>query len=130
MRFTRTEAYCHRANINRIGEQDLDDKFNVTRVLRNYFGLNGLTGEILMIDSQSCRLPDILIKGRPLTVIELDGLAHGESHMPNNKTLERNKDYESVGVKLVIINKELTDGYSTEKVIKCLEDNGLKRKCI
>ena len=129
MRFTKTEAYSHRANLNRLGEQDLGDKFNVIRVLRNYFGLNGLTGEILMIDSESCRMPDILIKGRPVMVIELDGGVHGmgDQISKRSKDVDRDKDYEIIGVKLVIINKEITNGYETKKVIKVLEENGLKR---
>lgn len=80
-----------------------------------------------MIDDESCRLPDILIKGVVPIAIELDGLSHGESHMPNNRTLDRNKDYVSCGVRLIVINKELTNGYETDKVIKCLVENGLER---
>jgi hypothetical protein len=129
MRFTKTEAWQHLANKKRDGESDLDDKFNVIRILRNHFGLYGLTGEILMIDSESCRCPDIMVKGMIPICIEMDGEIHGSGDQVSKrvKDVDRDKDYQSIGVKLVIINKELTNGYETKKVIKVLEDNGLKR---
>ena len=125
------QAWQHLAVKQRVGEKDLKEKFAVIKILREEFGLHGLTGEILMIDSESCRLPDILIKGRPLTCVELDGEWHqfGDQISKRERDVDRDKDYSRMGVKLVIINKELTQGYETEKVIKCLEDNGLKRKC-
>jgi hypothetical protein len=129
MKFTKTEAYQHLAVRNREGEKDLYEKFKVISILRNEFGLYGLTGEILMIDSESCRLPDILVKGVILIVIELEGEWHGvgDQISKRDKDVIRDKDYHSIGVKLILIYKELTDGYDTEKVIKVLEENGLKR---
>lgn len=128
MRFTYTQAFQHLAERNRTGELDLDDKFKIIKILRNVYGLHGLTGEILMIDSESCRLPDILIKGVRPIVIELDGEWHGMGDQISKKErdVQRDKDYESIGVKLVIINKELTDGYETKKVINVLDGNLLR----
>ena len=63
MRFTKTQAYEHRAKLNQTGENDLVEKFHVISILRENFGLHGLTGEIIKIDQESYRLPDILIKG-------------------------------------------------------------------
>ena len=130
MRFTYTQAYQQLAVRQRDGEKDIKEKFHVIDILREYFGLHGLTWEVVPIDNESCRLPDLLIKGSPLIVIELDGYYHqwGEPIAKLDKDVNRDSDYESVGVKLVIINKELTQGYETEKVIKVLEENGLKRK--
>src|SRR5690348_1415098 len=111
MRLTYKEAFVRLANKKRDGELDMVDKFKVIRTLRNYFGLYGLTGEVLMIDGESCRMPDIFIKNRPPIVIELDGGIHGmgDQISKRDKDVVRDKDYEDLGIKLVIINKELTD---------------------
>lgn len=130
MRFNKKQAYEHIARKNQFGEKDIIEKFMVIDILRKEFGLFGLTGEILMIDSESCRCPDILVKSKPLIVLELDGFVHGngEQISKRDRDVERDKDYGRIGAKLVIINKEETNGYETDKVIRVLEDNGLKRK--
>jgi hypothetical protein len=130
MRMNKKQAYEHLARAKQISESDLDDKFNVIRILRNHFGLYGLTGEILMIDSESCRCPDVLVKGVIPICIELDGFVHGmgDQISKRDKDVDRDKDYQSVGVKLIIINKELTDGYDKQKVIEVLIKNGLVKK--
>ena len=128
MRFTYSQAYQHLAVRNRYGEKDLTEKFHVIAILRDFFGLHALTGEILMIDNESCRLPDLLIKNViPSIVIELDGFYHqwNEPIAKLDKDVNRDSDYQSIGVKLIIINEEDTLGYTTDKVIQVLERNGL-----
>ena len=128
MRLTKTQAYQHLAVKKRFGEKDLWEKFHVIDILRREFKLYGLTGEIFMIDDESCRCPDIFIKTGNI-VIELDGGTHqwGEPVAKLDKDVNRDSDYISKGAKLVIINEEQTNGYQTEKVIQVLEENGLKR---
>ena len=130
MRLTYKQAWEHLARSKQTSESDLDDKFKVIRILRNHFGLYGLTGEIIMINGEFCRMPDLFIKDNPPICVELDGFVHGngEQISKRDKDVQRDKDYQSIGIKLVIINKEQTEGYSTDKVIKVLEENGLKRK--
>lgn len=129
MRMDKQQAWQHLAVRKRFGEKDLWEKFHVIDILRREFGLFGLTGEILMIDDSSCRLPDILIKTSPLIIIELDGGYHqwNEPIAKLDKDVNRDSDYLEKGVKLIIINEDDTDGYENDKVIKVLEDNGLKR---
>jgi hypothetical protein len=129
MRLTGTQSFEHQARLKQFGEKDIIEKFHVIQILRDFFGLHGLTGEVLMIDNESCRMPDILIKRKPITVIELDGLFHqwGEPIAKLEKDVNRDSDYNSIGVKLIIINEEATLGYATDKIIQVLEQNGLVR---
>ena len=128
MRMTKSMAYEHLAKRNREGEQDIPDKFKVINILREDFSLYGLTGETLMIDSEHCRLPDILIKGKPTVVIELDGEFHGngEDISKKDSDIDRDNDYRRLGVKLIIINKLSTNGYEYDQVKQALLQNGLE----
>lgn len=131
MRFTKTQAYQHQARLHQEGEEDLMDKFRVIYILRDEFGLHGLTGEVLTIDEDCYRFPDIFIKkSSPEIVIELDGEIHGDGDevSKREKDVWRDKDYLRIGVKLIIINKSLTNGYEKAKVIDCLCQAGLARK--
>ena len=130
MRLTYTQAYQHLAVRNREGEGDLVDKFFVIGILRTYFNMYGLTGEVVKIDDDSYRLPDILVKGQIPIVIELDGGIHGNGDKISKpeKDTTRDDDYRKSGVKLIIINYELTDHYQKEKVIQALEAGGLRQK--
>ena len=129
MRFTGKLAFEQIARRKSEGEPDLDDKFRIIAILRD-FGLHGLTGEVTKVGDDAYRLPDLLIKNcKPEIVIELDGEMHGNGEQitkrPRDET--RDSDYIRNGYRLIIINKEQTNGYETEKVIKLLEENGLKK---
>ena len=129
MRFTKTQAYEHRAKLNRTGENDITEKFHIILILREKFGLHGLTGEVVKIDEESYRLPDILIKGTKPIIIELDGEIHGmgDEISKRQKDVERDSDYSTNGYKLIILNKQLTNDYQTNEIIKLFEQRGLKR---
>ena len=122
MNFTKQGAYIHRARQKQEGELDIVDKFRIIKILREQFGLHGLTGEIVMISEDKCRCPDILIKTKlkPI-IIELDGLCHGEPQLPTKKTVKRNDDYEEIGILNIIINKEETKDYREDLVIEKLK---------
>ncbi len=124
------KSWIHRAQSRRNEESDLDDKFKIIRILKEKFGLHGLTGEKIPIDSQSFRCPDIYIKGLDPIIIELDGQIHGEPLILTQKTKDRNADYDKIGIKYIIINKEETGMYSENKVIQCLIENGLNPRAV
>ena len=127
MRMTKTLAFENLARKSREGEGDIEDKFHVIKILRDFFGLHGLTGEVVEISEDSCRLPDILIKTNPRTIIEMDGQIHGSDEITKpERDINRDSDYKKLGFNLIIINKENTLGYSTDKVIKSLQEQGLK----
>ncbi len=131
MRFTKKQAFIHLAQRKQEGEKDIVDKFKIIKILREEFGLHGLTDEVLIINEDCCHLPDIFIKTtNPEIVIELDGELHGDGEPISKlaRDAQRDEDYARVGVKLVIINKQQTGGYQKEKVIRVLEKNGLIRK--
>lgn len=129
MRFTKKLAYQHLAQRKQEGEPDLLDKFGVIGILKECFGLYGLTGEVVQIEDDTCRLPDILIKAHvPPIVIELDGEVHGmgDDVSKRNKDILRDLDYKQAGCKLIIINKEATNGYDPHQVFQIIRDSGLK----
>ena len=77
MRFTKKLSYEHKAKKNQSGEKDIIDKFDVIDILKNQFGLIGLTGEVITIPGKYYhRMPDIVIKEHDIA-IELDGEIHG-----------------------------------------------------
>ena len=128
MRFTKTLAYEHLARKNREGEGDIEDKFLVIGILKEFFGLHGLTGELVQIDCDSYRLPDILIRSIPTTIIELDGGIHGygDQVTKREKDIQRDEDYKKAGYNLIVINKEETAKYDYHLVIPILQQGGLK----
>lgn len=125
---TRDQAYIHRAQQSQYGEKDIDDKFFIIKILRENYGLYGLTGEIVMIDEQHARCPDILIKARVIPiVIELDGQIHGDGDQVTKRTRDelRDSDYNKAGVQLIIINKSVTKGYQKDLVMETFDNEGL-----
>ena len=127
MRFTKTLAYETLAKKTREGEGDILDKFFVIEILRDHFGLHGLTGEIAKIDEDSYRLPDILIKTNPRTCIELEGEIHGngEQITKRDKDITRDEDYKKAGYNLILIFKQEKLGYTKQNIIDSLIKGGL-----
>jgi len=120
------KQWVHRARKNRVDPVDRDDIFRVIYLLRDEFGLHGLSGEVVE-DSHGPMYPDIFIKAvKPQIAIELQGQYHGTSELPTGYTLEKSVRYENMGIKLYEIWKEDTDGYSKELVLARLQALGLK----
>jgi len=109
------------------GSTDLAEKFRVIYLLRDHYGLHGLTDEVVMIP-RTCRAryPDILIKARePQMAI----LLHGDApfHTEGSETeLNVKMDYDSAGVELIVIWEALTK-YKPEEIMDALDAGGLKR---
>lgn len=123
------KSFIHRAQFRQYGEKDLIDKFKIIKILKDKFGLHGLTGEMIQIDKDSHRCPDILIKnGREMIVIELDGEVHGSGDgiTKRKKDVKRDNDYQAARVREIILNKESTNGYEENLVMDSLVRQGLK----
>jgi hypothetical protein len=128
---SKTLSYENKARKNQTYEKDITDKFKLIRILKTHFGLTGLTGEAIFIRDNRYRLPDVFVKSHvPMLAIELDGPIHGNGD-PISKLkqdTEREADYDSCfGIKLIVINKQLTNGYDSKDMISVLEYNGIKR---
>lgn len=108
-------------------EVDIPEKFRVIKILEKHYGLHGLTGEAVVIPRTGwARFPDVFIKAH---VPQIAILLHGDApfHTEGSvKEAEVKLDYESAGVKLIIIWEALTD-YTTEKIMEVLDDAGLQR---
>ena len=130
MRFTGTLSFENQARKKRRGEKDLSEKFKIINLIHDEFGLFGLTGEVIPIpESYWHRMPDIVIPQRNI-VIELDGEIHGNGDAVSKREddIQRDLDYPKAGFKLIIINKQETNGYQKEKVLEVLEKNGLTKQ--
>lgn len=127
-RLTKTLAYEHIAKKKQVGEKDIIDKFDVIKLLKSEFNLIGLTGEPIFIPEsvpvQYHRMPDITILEKNI-VIELDGEIHGNGDevTARSKDLNREPEYKRAGFRLIVINKEDTQGYKKDLVLKILEDS-------
>jgi len=129
LKFDKKSSWEGRAKKKQEGGSDRDDKFQVIAVLKNHFGLYGLTGEAFETADQEWVFPDIFVKSsEPQIAIELDGEVHGlgDEMTTTDKTFKRNGRYERLGIKLIILNKIQTDGYEDSCVIEVLKNQGLK----
>jgi len=109
------------------GNTDLDEKFRTIYLLRDHYGLHGLVDEVVFIPRNGkTRHPDILIKAcDPQIAI----LLHGDApwHTEGSETeLNVKMDYDSAGVKLIIIWEALTQ-YKKERILEALDVGGLER---
>lgn len=129
MRFTKTLSYEHQAKKNRKGERDITEKFHVIDILKKHFSLHGITGEVVYCRDSKIRLPDIFVRDHyPMLAIELDGEIHGNGDVVSQlqKDKQRKKDYASANnIKLIVINKQVTNGYDTDMVISEFVNQGL-----
>ena len=126
MKINKNRSWIHYRNKQRDSESDTDDKFKIIDILRRNFSLYGLTGEMVLLDGGRYRLPDIFIK-KDRIVIELDGGIHGfgDDITKNESDYARDSDYHNNNYRLIVINKEITDGYQEEKVLKILKGYNL-----
>ena len=109
------------------GEIDIPEKFRVIELLRVYYGLHALTGEVCEIPrTKWCRYPDLFIKS---TYPQIAILLHGDApfHTEGSKSeLSVMMDYDSIGVKLIIVWEALTN-YEDEKILEVFDSAGLER---
>jgi len=119
------KQWVHRARKERVDPVDRDDIFRVIYILRDEFGLYGLSGEVV-VDSHGPMYPDIFIKSiEPQIVIELHGEYHGTIEIPTVYTLEKTVRYVNMGYRVFEIWKTDTDGYSRDLVLARLQALGL-----
>ncbi len=129
-------AWRHLANKNRTSESDINDKFALIKILKEKFGLYGLTGEALEIPPgghASHRLPDVFVKNnKPRWILELDGLVHGYGDEISKRWFDVEKDYDldlycaaHTNTIKQHISYASTNGYQREKVIELLIQAGM-----
>lgn len=126
-RLTKKLSFEHKARKRQVGEKDIPTKFRVIKILKDNFNLIGLTGETFQIPGRAYhRMPDIYVP-EIKTVIELDGLIHGNGETATKLSTDetRDEDYKQAGLKEIIIFAGLTDNYEQSKVIETLQQNGL-----
>lgn len=133
MRMTRDLAWEHYTRTKQIGETDLSSKFFLSRILFARFGLYGLTDERIIIPNgfAEYRLPDVFVKARvPQLAFELDGYIHGDGDEITKRHSDEERDYDYslvIGLNEIIINRSLTLNYQEEKIVKIIEDAGVKQ---
>lgn len=152
MNITNKREYIHRANANRVGEKDIDEKFLVIDELRKW-QLYGKTDEILYFSKSTNELcfsidvekecnskeevfkkyfvhkPDILVdKTVPAFIVEIDGTIHQDKWKVKQKTGFRDSHYRTAGFKLVVIektnDKELPENWE-ESLVRQLMSFGI-----
>jgi len=127
---TNKREWIHRANAKRVGEKDIDEKFQVIDELAKW-KLYGKTDEILYFSKSTSELcfsidvqnecsskedvfkkyfvhkPDILFdKCVPAFIVEIDGTIHQDKWKVKEKTGFRNSHYRTAGFKLIVIEKD------------------------
>jgi len=109
---SKNNKWINLAQKNSSGEGDLDEKFKTIYLIKELFGLYGLTGETVFIPDKSWpNFPDILIKAHiPEIAIDL----HGDApfHVESPRDIEREYEYSTTKVKYIVIYELLTGGYS------------------
>jgi hypothetical protein len=132
-------AYRHYEQRHALSESDIDQKFHVISILREEFGIHGLTGEIQPIPCGGLadfRLPDIYIKSLMISgkwmngIIELDGRPHGlgDSITASGQTKARDYDYSLVpNLWTCTLNYSLTKNYERDMVIETLKNSGITK---
>ena len=104
------KGFYHKANRERSGEQDIDAKFEVAKILREKWCILTVTGVTLDISEGKVRLPDLYSKQHKIA-IEIDGYVHDLTARGMNQTTNRNEEYKSIGVKVIVINEQIREFY-------------------
>jgi len=120
------KSFIHKARKERNDPVDTPEIWKLIRILRDYFGLVGLTGEVFKT-LEGLVYPDVYNKSHQIA-FELDGEYHGygDDISTSDGTWKRNSRYKSANIKLIIINKAATH-YSDKAIIEVLETHGLVR---
>lgn len=128
MKFDGTGRHVSRAMQSWSDDGDINEKFRLIRILKEVFGLYGLTGEHLTTLEGEWIKPDVFVKSsEPQIAFELDGDIHGlgDDITTTDSTWKRNERYAKLSVKLIIINEALTK-YEDQEIIEVLKLHGLK----
>ena len=104
------KGFYHKANRERSGEQDIDAKFEVAKILREKWSILTVTGMTLDLGYYNLRLPDLYSKQHKIA-IEIDGNIHDLTARGVHQTLHRNAEYKSIGVKVIVINEQVREFY-------------------
>ncbi len=123
----KNRKWAARAIKDASGETDMNEKFRVIKLLREVYGLHALTGEVLEIPrTKWYRYPDLFI---PTVHPQIAILLHGDApwHTEGSKSeLSVMMDYDSIGVKLIIVWEALTN-YEDKKILEVFDSAGLER---
>ena len=104
------KGFYHKANRERSGEQDIDAKFEVAKILREKWSILTVTGMTHYVGDDNIRLPDLYSKQHKIA-IEIDGNIHDLTARGVHQTLHRNAEYKSIGVKVIVINEQVREFY-------------------
>ena len=128
MNITNKRSWVHKARKEGRVLGDVDQKFKLIEILREEFGIHGLTDEVVYDMEGNFRRPDVFSRAYKIA-FELDGEYHGSGDevSMSEQTRERNAFYNRQGIQCIMINKEMTEGYDRDLVIECLRLGGLKR---
>lgn len=116
---TRKRSYIWRARKSDNYKGDDKEKQFLIDLLWSDFGIASIRPEPILTTSGKHRFPDLRSTNtNPIYYFELDGEYHGSGDdiSTSAQTWERNRDYDKLGYRLIVINKEATDGYDKKKV--------------
>ena len=126
---TGKKEWIHRARRSDNYGGDDDDKQILIDILRDNFGIHSVRGDVVHTIRNTVRYPDVTTTDYlPTLYLELDGEYHGfgDDISTSNGTFRRNKDYEDLGYRLIVINKLDTDGYNKRKIVALLKAHGIR----
>jgi len=127
MKITNKRSWIGKARKSENYVGDRDDKQHLINILRESFGIHSITSEpILCLDGKHI-IPDIETTDYdPKTFFEL----HGEYHeqVEGDYTSRKKEKYFELGLNLVEIWKNLTDGYDEVMIIEVLKKNGIRKQ--
>jgi len=106
---------------------DTDDKQNLIDIIRDEFGIHCITSEPIPIGKRWF-IPDVETTDvYPTIYFELHGAYHGEPTIPTGYTILKREHYTELGLKMMEIWEDDTDGYSKELVLARLKALGLHK---
>ena len=127
MLLTGKKQWVHKYRKEHPEERDMDEKFLLIEILRNEFGLHGLTGEVVVVGEKFV-YPDVFVKStEPQQAFELDGYYHGDGENLRERDRVRDDLYKIARVNVFHINRRATDNYRRELIIECLRSKGLAK---
>ena len=129
VKITGNRAWIDKARKSDNYKGDADDKQLLIDILWKHFHIAAITGDSIETISGRKRIPDVRSTNyNPTIYFEMDGEYHGfgDELTTSDATYRRNKDYEDLGYKLIVINKSDTDGYDKSKIIANLKAHGIR----
>jgi len=130
MKISGKRSYIHRARRSDNYISDEEDKQMLIDLLWSEFHIAAIRPQFFVAHDGRRIFPDVVTTNHPdgEFYFELDGEYHGAGDITtSDKTWRRNHRYEESGKKLVVINKEDTNGYKKNRVIEILKSHGFKK---